>query len=944
MFAPLLLFSLSLGPETAEASVSRIGGSSRYETSARIAGSVYSQSGTVIIARGDQAGGFTDGLASSVLAGVLNAPVLLTDPDTLPDAVINIITDLGATEVVVLGGSKAISVQVVAALERLGLSVKRIGGKDRFETAALIAEEAITRGATADYVFVVNGFATADSLLAAPAAFRNGAPILLITGNTIPEATANMLEKLDISRVYIVGGPAVISNSVENRLGSLIGTCRLGGANRYATSVAFAKALFAGFSDAMVTGGRDENLADSIGSCIFGLPVLYVRPNTIPGGIYSYLKTMVTALSHIRIIGGSAAVGREVGDQLNNLFTGDKSGDTTGNCGGTGLARPSVGNVVIETNPKDTESLNNDAAVTVTLSTATAGARIYYTLDGTTPTKYSDLYESPLTITTDDPEGDTIYLKAVGIRVGYINSAAVTKSIVFRPVNEIKPFPLRVAVYVDYGANPDKIPAIMRCLQACGFDFGGISRTCIEQGRLNTNNYDVFLIPAGTDDLIDDYQSTFGLGAETIKNKITEFVNSGGGIVGLENGANFITTGAGNLGLYPGTYIRSGNAGKTIITHDGNFGTGKQQIYRTDGGGFISTPAGTTSVATVSYQPVIAYCNCGNGRVIITSLDPELRGDTDLDWTRWDNWDMGHSHENSRKAWELLGRMVNWAGTGVAAVPQMTSYSNPAGKKVAVVSTYTEMTSDSANWGGASAMMLPAVFRSIEHAGHIPLAIRMIDIYNHGPYSDFKILRLNKANFDALVIPGGRTGGYTHWLGAEETGIQYIRNFAISGGGVMGISAGSYYLSQTMNWEGTDYFTGQAGLFTGTDTGPIDAITPYPAYTLTTIAIDDGAGIGITDISQQHLYYGGGYKTNLGAATPVATYIALTPNRANAVRLEYKNQGPVFLIGTHPELRCGSSEDWLHWDNYEYNSNTPLHNPDNTWDFLEAVYNNWLLP
>jgi hypothetical protein len=86
----------------------------------------------------------------------------------------------------------------------------------------------------------------------------------------------------------------------------------------------------------------------------------------------------------------------------------------------------------VTTDPVDVSGLDNDATVTVTLTTATSGASIYYTLDGSTPTKESTLYEEPFEVTAPSDEGGTVTVKAIGIRSGYTNSAIATKAIIFR--------------------------------------------------------------------------------------------------------------------------------------------------------------------------------------------------------------------------------------------------------------------------------------------------------------------------------------------------------------------------------------------------------------------------------------------------------------------------------------------------------------------------------
>src|SRR5262249_5331448 len=59
-------------------------------------------------------------------------------------------------------------------------------------------------------------------------------------------------------------------------------------------------------------------------------------------------------------------------------------------------------------------------AQTVTLSSATSGASIYYTLDGSTPTTSSALYSSPLSIAT------TTTLKAIAAKSGFTTSSVST--------------------------------------------------------------------------------------------------------------------------------------------------------------------------------------------------------------------------------------------------------------------------------------------------------------------------------------------------------------------------------------------------------------------------------------------------------------------------------------------------------------------------------------
>jgi uncharacterized protein YjdB len=86
-----------------------------------------------------------------------------------------------------------------------------------------------------------------------------------------------------------------------------------------------------------------------------------------------------------------------------------------------------VSAISVTTEPSDVSNLPNDGEVKVELSTSTSGASIYYTLDGSTPTKDSTLYEGPFTVTSPGDEGGTVTVKAIGIRSGYNDSAVATK-------------------------------------------------------------------------------------------------------------------------------------------------------------------------------------------------------------------------------------------------------------------------------------------------------------------------------------------------------------------------------------------------------------------------------------------------------------------------------------------------------------------------------------
>ena len=86
-----------------------------------------------------------DAFGGTALAGVYDAPILQVRTDSIPDAVKAEITRLGATKAYVLGGVGAVSAAAAQEIADMGLTVTRLGGDTRYETANLVAEETIAK-------------------------------------------------------------------------------------------------------------------------------------------------------------------------------------------------------------------------------------------------------------------------------------------------------------------------------------------------------------------------------------------------------------------------------------------------------------------------------------------------------------------------------------------------------------------------------------------------------------------------------------------------------------------------------------------------------------------------------------------------------------------------------------------------------------------------------
>lgn len=216
--------------------VSRVAGQDRYATAAAIA-SHWESADTVFLATGMA---FPDAVTGGPVAGLLDAPMLLTHPDWLPAPTSDALARLQPSRVVLLGGEAAIGPGVEELLRGRYPEVVRLAGPDRFATAESIATWHFTEGT--DVVYVATGLGYHDALLAGPAAVRDGAALLLVTPDAVPAATRRAIESLEPDRIVVVGGTGVVSSAVADELGVYAPVERIAGTGLADTAAAMAAA------------------------------------------------------------------------------------------------------------------------------------------------------------------------------------------------------------------------------------------------------------------------------------------------------------------------------------------------------------------------------------------------------------------------------------------------------------------------------------------------------------------------------------------------------------------------------------------------------------------------------------------------------------------------------------------------------------------------------
>lgn len=267
----MMLLGVALPAAFGADTLERIAGSNRWATAVEISKEGWSTAGTVVLANGMN---YPDALAGVSLAHSLNAPILLTQPTSLVAETKAEIVRLGAAKVIILGGTGVISAAVATELEGMGLTVERISGDDRFETAAAVAKKLAPAGV--DTVVLASGRGFADALAAASYAAVKGYPILLTEMNSCPEATKKAIEDLGATKVLVIGGTGVISASA---VAGLPGVERIFGSNREATSVELAKYFAPQTNKFFIATG--DGFADAITGAVLaakqGTGILLVR-------------------------------------------------------------------------------------------------------------------------------------------------------------------------------------------------------------------------------------------------------------------------------------------------------------------------------------------------------------------------------------------------------------------------------------------------------------------------------------------------------------------------------------------------------------------------------------------------------------------------------------------------------------------------------------------
>lgn len=209
------------------------------------------------------------------------------------------------------------------------VTVKKLKGTDRFETAIKISQSGWTKS---DTVVIVNGEdkSMVDGLTATPLASVKNSPILLSSNDKLPQKTVEELKRLNPSKVIVIGGNNSMPNSVVEAIkavNSKISVQRIGGDTRYQTSINIAKEIDKTNNVSKLYIGAGNGEADSLSIASLAgkekTPIVLTQKDGVDNEAEQFIKS--NKVSNIYFIGGIEKISNKAIEQVDKIVNKDIS-------------------------------------------------------------------------------------------------------------------------------------------------------------------------------------------------------------------------------------------------------------------------------------------------------------------------------------------------------------------------------------------------------------------------------------------------------------------------------------------------------------------------------------------------------------------------------------------------------------------------------------------
>jgi putative cell wall-binding protein len=201
-------------------------------------------------------------------------------------------------------------------------AVDRVSDDDRYSGAVATSRSGFP--GKANVVYVATGENYPDALSAAPAAIKQGGPILLTPSAALPTVVRDEIVRLHPGTIVVVGGEDTVSAGVFAQLTPLAATIvRLAGADRFQTSAAIANYAFPTATRAFVATGTNFPDALSAGSAAgtVSAPILLINgsASSLDPLAVSTLKNW--GVTKVTLVGGPDSVSAPIATQLAGIAT-----------------------------------------------------------------------------------------------------------------------------------------------------------------------------------------------------------------------------------------------------------------------------------------------------------------------------------------------------------------------------------------------------------------------------------------------------------------------------------------------------------------------------------------------------------------------------------------------------------------------------------------------
>jgi putative cell wall-binding protein len=197
----------------------------------------------------------------------------------------------------------------------------RIGGtaEDNVSLAVAVSISGWAQGAR--NVILARDDEFSDAMVAVPLSKTLDAPILLTNSAKLDDRTFAEMRRLGVVNVYIVGGPAAISQDVENQLKDYFTVTRIFGDDRYDTAVEISTYVGIGATNtAYIANGYA--IPDAVAASAFaaeqGSPILLTGKDQIPTSSLNALANL--NVSNVVLLGGTAVISPQVKDALSTKY------------------------------------------------------------------------------------------------------------------------------------------------------------------------------------------------------------------------------------------------------------------------------------------------------------------------------------------------------------------------------------------------------------------------------------------------------------------------------------------------------------------------------------------------------------------------------------------------------------------------------------------------